>query len=207
LLEVAGQVFAEKGVDRATSKEICARAGANVAAINYHFGGFDKLYAAVLCEAHRRLASVEMLRDAVVHAAGAGAEAKLRAVIRLIVESLTGPLSATWVVRVLGRELMAPSAALEVLREREIGPKSLVIREIVASLTGLPQDHPTVARGCISVIAPCFMLLLLDRRALKRIFPALAPEDAAGMTEHLVKFALAGLSAVGGAAGANADSC
>jgi AcrR family transcriptional regulator len=204
---VAGQVFAEKGVDRATSKEICARAGANVAAINYHFGGFEKLYAAVLCEAHRRLASVEMLRDAVVHAAGAGAEAKLRAVIRLIIESLTGPVSTTWVVRVLGRELMAPSAALEVLREREIGPKSLVIREIVASLTGLPQDHPTVARGCISVIAPCFMLLLLDRRALKRIFPTLAPEDAQGMTEHLVRFALAGLTAVGGDAATNADSC
>ena len=36
LLEVAGEVFAEEGYGRATSKEICERAGMNAAAVNYH---------------------------------------------------------------------------------------------------------------------------------------------------------------------------
>src|SRR3954451_22724831 len=38
LLEVAGEVFAEQGFKNATVREICKRAEANVAAINYHFG-------------------------------------------------------------------------------------------------------------------------------------------------------------------------
>src|SRR5438552_12326711 len=44
LLEVAGQVFAEKGFDGATVREICQRADANIAAVNYYFRDKEKLY-------------------------------------------------------------------------------------------------------------------------------------------------------------------
>lgn len=38
LIEAACDVFAEKGYDDATVAEICARADANIAALNYHLG-------------------------------------------------------------------------------------------------------------------------------------------------------------------------
>src|SRR5580704_6501338 len=41
LLDVAGRIFADRGYRAATIREICIAAGANVAAVNYHFG--DKL--------------------------------------------------------------------------------------------------------------------------------------------------------------------
>src|SRR3954452_24644679 len=53
LLEAAGAEFAEKGFDAARVRSICERAGANLAAVNYHFGDKEQLYLAALLEAHR----------------------------------------------------------------------------------------------------------------------------------------------------------
>src|SRR5438128_3043834 len=61
ILQTAGMVFAERGHAHATSKEICERAGTNVAAVNYHFGSRDGLYEAVLIEAHRQLIDMDDL--------------------------------------------------------------------------------------------------------------------------------------------------
>src|SRR5262249_48310654 len=126
------------------------------------------------------------------------ARGKLEAIIGLIVGALTGPALSSWAVRVLGREVVAPSAAFAALRDREFLPKTRLLKAIVGELMGLPEDHPAVARGCVSVMAPCFLLLIFDRGTLRRAFPALgvAPVDAAALTRHLVQFALAGLAAV-----------
>src|SRR5437016_3170156 len=48
LIEAAGAVFAEQGYRAATVRDICARAGANVAAINYHFRDKMGLYVEVV---------------------------------------------------------------------------------------------------------------------------------------------------------------
>lgn len=198
LLDAAGQVFAEQGFDRATGKEICERAGTNTAAVNYYFGGIEGLYVAVVQEANSRLVTLDALSAAVT--GKADAKVKLEAVIGLLVRTLTGPASSSWAMRVMGREVVAPSPALDNLREKEFLPRSRILRGIVGELMGLPEDHPAVARSCVSIIAPCVMLLVVDRRILKRMFPrfGLGLEDAEAVIRHLVRFALAGLSAVGG---------
>jgi TetR/AcrR family transcriptional regulator, regulator of cefoperazone and chloramphenicol sensitivity len=48
LLMTAAQIFADHGYAGTSVRDICARAEANVAAINYHFGGKDELYAEIL---------------------------------------------------------------------------------------------------------------------------------------------------------------
>jgi AcrR family transcriptional regulator len=48
VVDVATRLFAEKGYDGVSTKEICREAGVNVAAIHYHFESKENLYLAVM---------------------------------------------------------------------------------------------------------------------------------------------------------------
>jgi AcrR family transcriptional regulator len=197
LLEAAGQVFGEKGFDRATGKEITEQAGTNTASVNYYFGGLEGLYQAVLKEAHGRLFTFETLATAI--AAETSPAAKLHAITATVVRAATGPLSGSWVLRVLGREMVAPSLSREPLRDKtEVFSKMLLIRGVIGEFMGLPEDHPAVARACISFVSPFLVLLIVDRPTLGRTFAGadLAPTGADALIEEMYGYALAGLSAI-----------
>ena len=57
LLDAAGKVFAEKGYDRSTVREICSLAGVNVSAVNYYFGDKERLYIEAVKNARHALES------------------------------------------------------------------------------------------------------------------------------------------------------
>jgi TetR/AcrR family transcriptional regulator, regulator of cefoperazone and chloramphenicol sensitivity len=198
LIEVAGRVFAEQGFDGATGQDICRRAGVNSAAIVYHFGGMAGLHRAVLEEAQRRLVTTETLAAAVK--AERDPRRQLEAFLGLIVRALTSPVSQSWAGKLFSREWVTPSTVYGPAHDRALGARSRMLKSIVSALTGRPADHALVARGCISVMAPCALLLLVNRRKLRRLLPQLHvnAESAPQLTRHLVDFALAGLGAISG---------
>ncbi|MFI4868492.1 MAG: CerR family C-terminal domain-containing protein [Steroidobacterales bacterium] len=198
LLEVAGRVFAEQGFDGTTGQNICRRAGVNSAAIVYHFGGMAGLHRAVLEEAQRRLVSTEALAAAVK--AERDPQRQLEAFLGLIVQALTSPVSRSWAGRLFSREWVTPSSVYGPAHDRTLAARSRMLKSIVGALTGRPADDPLVARGCISVMAPCALLLLVNRRKLQRLLPQLniSAVSAPQITRHLVDFALAGLRAISG---------
>jgi hypothetical protein len=55
-----------------------------------------------------------------------------------------------------------------------------------------------VARGAISIIGPCLLVLIANRRRLERAFPALnlRPGSVEDLADHMTRFALAGLAAI-----------
>ncbi len=196
LIEVAGQVFSERGFDGATGQDICRRAGVHTAAIVYHFGGMARLYRAVLAEAGRRLVTTEAIAAAVK--AEADPRRRLEAFLGMIIGALTSPASQTWAGRLFGREFVMPSADSGGEHDRALAARAKLLKSIVGALIGRPPNDPQVARACVSTIAPCALLLLVNRRKLKRILPGLNLDaDAAPrLTRHLVDFALAGLGAI-----------
>jgi TetR/AcrR family transcriptional regulator, regulator of cefoperazone and chloramphenicol sensitivity len=197
ILDAAGQVFAEKGFSAATGKEICELAGVNAAAVNYHFGGVDALYTAVLHEARNRLVTTEAVVAAV--AGRLTAEAKLEALVTLLVRGVCKPARSSWAIRVLGREIVTPSAPAEAFwKDKTMTTRFQILRSIVSELTGMPENHPIVTRGCVSVMGPMLMLLVYDRQLLRRIFPhfGFQPKDAPSIVRQFVQHALGGLAAV-----------
>jgi AcrR family transcriptional regulator len=195
LLEVAGQVFAEHGYARATSKEICERAGANIAAVNYHFGGKDGLYAAVLEEAHARLVSIDIVTKATQGDAEPGE--KLRVLLLQVISQIAGR-DHDWALRVLSREVMAPTPMMDRMIANQVRPKLKLVAAMIAGVLEVPADHPAVSRCMVNIIGPCGFLLITGADWQKQVFPSFAVEPQT-LVEHMVTFALGGLKAVAAA--------
>ena len=194
LLEVAGQVFAEQGYARATSKEICERAGANIAAVNYHFGSKDGLYGAVLEEAHARLVSIDVVSK--VTQGSADPAEKLRVLLLQVVGEIAKRDTGAWELRVLSREVLAPSRMMDRMVANQVLPKSKLIAGMIAGVLDVPANHPAVSRCMVNIIGPCGFLLLTNHDLQQQVFPSLAI-DPETLVDHMVTFALGGLKAVG----------
>lgn len=192
LLDIAGQVFAERGYADATSKEICARAGANAAAVNYHFGGREQLYEAVLIEAHHHLVTLEAMQQAA--AMDCAPRDKLRAVLSGIVQRAIAP-DAHWAARVLVRELLSPTAGAPALARKAIAPKVRVMLGVVSDILDLPPDSPGLQRSLFLLMGPCMALLLAPPALRGEVLPALA-RDPAALVDDMMCYAEAGLAAI-----------
>lgn len=192
LLEVAGRIFAEHGYARATSKEICERAGANIAAVNYHFGSKDGLYAAVLEEAHARLVSIDLVTQAIQSNADPGEK------LRLLLAQVVGQIAKRdqdWALRVLGREVLAPTPMMDRMINNQVRPKLKLLTAMIAGVLGVPANHPAVSRCLVSIIGPCGFLLITSADFQKQVLPTLM-NDPQTLVDHMVTFALGGLKTV-----------
>lgn len=94
LLDAAEELFAEKGFEAVSLRELTAAAEANVASVNYHFGGKEGLIGAVLAR-HAGPVNEERLRRLDLILAR-----KKRPTVREVLEAFLSPL----VERVLERD-------------------------------------------------------------------------------------------------------
>lgn len=193
ILDVAGDIFAELGYEHATSKAICARAETNMAAVNYHFGGKEGLYQAVLVEVHRRLISRDTL--SAIAASDASPADKLGGVIDAFI---LGAVDGGWHLRIYVREMLGPSAPLLAALQQEALPKATLLRRMLSDFTGIPEQEPALACCQLNFFAPLAMLLLADRQVLGRMLTDIW-RDPDALRQHLKTYALSGLSAVAAA--------
>jgi TetR/AcrR family transcriptional regulator, regulator of cefoperazone and chloramphenicol sensitivity len=190
LLEAAGMIFAEHGFQNATVRDICQRAGANIAAINYHFGDKLGLYSAVLRYAHTCSGGPRTQADA------ESPEASLRAYVHSFVARLLDEGRPAWHAKLIAREMVEPTEVLDELVEASIRPNHDALMAIMSRLLG-PAASPDIARRCVaSVVGQCVFYHhcrpILVRLDPTRRFDAAEIERIA---EHVVSFTLMGLKA------------
>ena len=172
ILDVASLIFAEKGFDRTTSKEICEAAGVNTASINYHFGGKSGLYKALLYRSHELLIETKVLIK--IDESAMSPFEKLSAIIESFVErALCNPRF----FRIFIRESILPSPEFyEVMHDvmaNRVSPKIEITRRIVADYSGLPEDHRSIDRIIFNLSAPNIMYLIMDHSVAGEIYPTL----------------------------------
>jgi AcrR family transcriptional regulator len=195
ILESAGHVFAETGFQAAKVRDICARAGVNLAAVNYHFGDKLGLYNEVLRFAACAAGSAARL-DPVP--SGRTPEARLRAFVLGLLEKIYGEDRPAWPVRLMTHELAQPTPALDWVVEQVMRPKHDAIRALVAGVIGRPVDDRQT-RLCAQSIMGQIIVYAHGREVLKRLWPDLkfTPETLEEIAGHIASFSYAALKSLG----------
>jgi AcrR family transcriptional regulator len=199
LLDAACGVFAAKGFQDASIAEICDHAGANVAAVNYHFGGKDALYAEVWRHTFETFMQAYPLDGGLP--ADAPPEERLFARVHALLQRVFDDGRVGQCFRIGLRELVNPSAALEDTKRELIGPQRQRTQALVREFLGPDAREEDVLFCEISIINQCLSVnFLKDRREFLLGRKQLSKRAVESLARHITAFSLGGLHAVRAAA-------
>ncbi len=198
LLDVAVELFAEKGIGGTSLRVLTQQAGANLAAVHYHFGSKDALVDAVL-ERHAAALNRERLTDLERIEATAGSEpASVEAILTAFVTPGARNLEAlrdrrALLVRLRGRIEAEPPEVVETLIRKHFGV--VCARFVEALQHALPDLRKEVVaerfRFCLGALTSVFS----ENFQLDTI-PGHPPHDRDDeLAQRLIAFLAAGLRA------------
>ena len=202
LVAAATELFAEHGFHGTTMRDIAECAGANLAAVNYHYGSKKALYLEVMrvqfahvrAELRRRGAAppkTELARLAAPQLVDV-----LRSRLRVFLDVLIGPPPSVHGT-LMQREMCDPSEALPDIVREFVAPMVAEMTQIVAQLA--PHlDRETAERCANSITGQALfyrftMPAMLHMKSL-RAYP---PRLAGRLAEHITEFSLGGLHRLG----------
>ncbi len=168
LLEAAGHVFAEVGFRAATVREICQRAGANIAAVNYYFGDKEKLYSEVLRFSQQR--ALEKYPPDFGLKSHAPAEQRLNAFIHSFLLRIFDESPVARHAKLMAREMIEPTSALDSLVVERIRPQAHQLSEIVRQLLGPRANKELIRLSAMSIVGQC-LFYHHCRPVVQRLFP------------------------------------
>ena len=195
LLKAAAQLFADRGFKKVTVRDICRAAKANVAAVNYHFGDKTGLYREIV---QRAIERVRETNDA-ARAAGAGlpAEERLRKYISVALCRSTGAHgSIGWIPRLINRELIDPTPAVDALLEQAFRPRVDDLSAMVAEILQCDRDDPRVSQSVASIHVQWMLFVPNPIASRFREKLRLRADDPVKLADHIARFSLAGIHAL-----------
>ena len=202
LLAAATEVFSTAGYANATVRAICRRAEVNIAAVNYHFGDKQGLYDEVLRTAFFNLAGGDPT-DWGVPPEAAPVD-MLRAFVKSMLSQLMGDeAGAAAYTKMIAREMVDPTDALDRLIEEGIRPQIEVLFGVVRELHGGEVDDRVVLRCTASVLGQCLFYYFAQAVITRTQMEALSAKNLDELSEHVTRFSLAAIRSLA-SSGANA---
>jgi AcrR family transcriptional regulator len=194
ILVAAEKLFAEKGFEAASVRDITTEAGCNVASVNYHFGGKDKLYLetfrsmlAVLREQRLAVLSELMLRDRTPTL-----EEFLESFAVGFIDPLVDESRGQLFMALVSREMFESRLPPGVFVDEFILPLLDRATSVLAKVG--PILDPTTARLCImSMVGQLLHALKTHHLFACHDHSDVVPPDLADYIPHFVQFTAGGI--------------
>ena len=191
LLDVAEILFCEKGFEGTSVRDLTTAAECNVAAVNYHFGGKDKLYVEMFRRQMRRLLQRHREHiDTFAEKTNASLEDLIRCTITVPLKAIENKEKSAAVMKLLVREVLNQ----HVHKDKIIGDLKneffpLFCDAMMRFCPGLDSES---ARLCMFTLDALVVHPILFYETYLETMPGIKAEE---IIEHIVKFASEGIRA------------
>ena len=196
LIEAAGELFAEKGFKETTVRDISERAGANLAAVNYHFGDKEKLYEGVVFHLIDGIKKEFPIDKGFEEATSA--EERLLAFVRNLLYRFGDPDRPAWQGALLAAERMNPRPVVLSIMHEEIFKTHSLLTSIINDLLGPDAAADDIAFCTASVMGQLMFhahpKLPHVPEVLKR--EQMSAEELEQLAQHIATFSMAGMRRV-----------
>lgn len=203
ILTVAIEVFGELGYTAASTRTIAARAEVNLGALQYYFGGKEKLYRA--CAEHIA-DTVEPRLDTLVTLSEQHSTteeqprrermATLEIFLAAAIDRLLVPVASNAWLLFINREQMCPGPAFDILYDRVVRRLLNALAGVVAPLIGKPPNSEDVMMQTVAVLGPLFIYQRIPAVALRALnWSDFSGERLAKVKAVLIRQSIQGLYA------------
>ncbi len=202
LIDAAGPVFAERGFEKATIREICGEAGVNIAAVGYYFGDKFGLYREVIRQIRQRCQAAH----AIELPSDLDAKQALHFMISRLLAQMVSRDDSAWETQVMMREMNRPTEVFTEMVEETFRPTFNRLASLISKIapSGTPVEQ--IERLTLTVIGDC-----LHYRVGAAVVRQMIPEprrsesfDVASLARHITGVIIA--AAEHGLAKQHADS-
>ncbi|MBN2808893.1 MAG: CerR family C-terminal domain-containing protein [Deltaproteobacteria bacterium] len=190
LLESAAIIFTEKGYANTSVAEICERAGANIAAVNYYFRSKDALYREVL---EFTIEQAEKTYPFTLLAEEPAEERLYHFILALLQRILSAEMAGNFYVLV-AKEMAEPTLASGEIVSQSIARHQSLMREVIREICHAEVDDDLLLRLHFSVLSQCLFISYNEkgrRHHLQR--NPIQFKDAEVFARHIADFSLAGM--------------
>lgn len=189
LMDAAEKLFCEKGYEATSVRDLTTAAECNIASVNYHFGGKDKLYKEMF---RRHLKYLVKAQAQNIKNVMGSANPTLEELLKVISQTALSPLktgsSKGSITRLLVREILNPHLSEELIPQDIFAEIEKLFIESIAKLTpGLDFSDTIMARFFYDGV---LTHALLFTEYYYKIYPDMTFDE---LVEHIVKFSCAGI--------------
>ncbi|MDY0132176.1 MAG: CerR family C-terminal domain-containing protein [Desulforegulaceae bacterium] len=197
IMEAAGEIFAQKGFNSTTIREICNSAGTHVGSVNYHFKDKKNLYEEVL--QHTHISALKKYPPDLGLKKNSSPEDKLRAYINSMLLRILDDGFPAWHGKLMAQEFANPTNVVHKIIEKSIKPSQQYLASIVREILGIEKENKNeiaVFLCTISIVGQCLQFF-----KGKEVIEGLCPKDfntkdIEMLTNQITLFSLGGIQEV-----------
>lgn len=191
LIDAAGSLFAEKGFSATTIRDICEKAGANIASVNYHFSGKMELYEATL---QYTLLKDDAPAKVPLKAKAVAPEEALYQLVLGMLRNIRLTDKPEWFPQLLRREMLFPTAEFQALIQRLLVQDFEKVRILIADIIPGASKY-SVHASALTLLGQVKSVAMESDIVLEALFPDLKLDNKGcqKMARHITDTTIDGI--------------